>query len=216
MNIAEYFDNFKNAQQITLVGPLCGLHEMRDNIAAIAEPVMFVDGGSRLRKSGQGIALGDGDSFAGTLDVLLQPDKCFSDLAFALAHIPHTFCEVKLLGFLGGRRDHELFNIGEAHHFLRTRKLPTIIQFEHEIMGYSCGQWQFERVGGFSVAVVEEAQVSIAGDCRYTCQASRFTPLSSLGLSNVGSGTIQLHCDGPAFVLFEDVLGLSENTSQSL
>lgn len=198
MTIEKYLSGFKNSRQITLVGPL---YEIHDHVQ-VEEPVIFVDGGARLRQSAEGIVVGDGDSFGGTMDVLLKADKCFSDLAFALAHIPHTFCQVKLIGFLGGRRDHELFNIGESHHFLRTRKLPTTIDFDHEIIGYSCGHWQFERMGGFSVVVVEETQLIITGDCRYTCpQPTRFIPLSSFGLSNVGTGTITIKCDGPVFIL---------------
>ena len=204
MNIEQYLANFKNSRQINVVGPLYEPDDMREPMRAIAEPIIFVDGGACWRQRGEGITVGDGDSFVGTMDVLLKSDKCFSDLAFALEHIPATFREVKLHGFLGGRRDHELFNIGEVHHFLRNRKSPTTIQFEHDIVGYSGGQWQFERVGGFSIAVIEETQISISGDCRYTCQARRFMPLCSLGLSNVGAGLIYIDCAAPIFILFND------------
>lgn len=200
MSIKKYLGNFKNSQHITLVGPFC------ENTQAITEPVIFVDSGARLRKSGEGISVGDGDSFIGTMDVRLNPDKDFSDLAFVLQNIPQAFRTVKLLGFLGGRRDHELFNIGEAHHFLRSRKYPTSIKFDNDIVGYSSGQWCLERIGGFSVSVVEETRVGIIGDCRYPCpQTTRFMPLSSLGLSNVGSGTLCIKCAGPVFILFEEV-----------
>lgn len=204
MTIDEYLSKFKNCQQITLLGPL--YENVCDPIPVIEEPVIFVDGGARFRKSGIGISVGDGDSFAGTMDVPLNPHKNFSDLAFALQNIPQTFRDVQLLGFLGGRRDHELFNIGESHHFLCTRKSPTMIKFDNNIVGYSSGQWQFERIGGFSVSVVEETRVGITGDCLYPRpQTTTFMPLRSLGLSNVGTGNVCIDCDGPVFILFEEV-----------
>ena len=204
MTIEKYLSNFKNSLHITLVGPF--YENVHDNVQGIEEPVIFVDRGARLRKSGEGISVGDGDSFEGMIDVPLNPLKDFSDLAFALGHIPEHFGEVNLIGFLGGRRDHELFNIGESHHFLRARKSPTTIKFDNDIVGYSSGQWRFERIGGFSVSVVEQTRVGITGDCRYPCpQTTKFMPLSSLGLSNVGTGTVCIDCDGPVFILFEEV-----------
>ncbi len=210
ITLEKYLDNFNNSRQITLVGPL---FERGEAMPDLAEPLIFVDGGARLRQCEEGVVVGDGDSFAGTMDVLLATDKSFSDLAFALSNIPQHFGNVRLLGFLGGRRDHELFNIGEAHHFLCNRKQPTTITFDNDIIGYSSGQWQFERIGSFSVAVVEAAHISLRGACRYTCPpTTRFMPLRSLGLSNIGTGTVYIDCDNPIFVLFENLSGrLSEN-----
>lgn len=222
MTIEKYLSHFKNSQHICLVGPFyehvhehvhehAHVHEhtsgnVSGDVQVIEEPVIFVDSGARLRQSGEGISVGDGDSFAGTMDVPLNPNKGFSDLAFVLQHIPQTFRDVTLLGFLGGRRDHELFNIGESHHFLCTRKYPTTLKFDNDIVGYSSGQWQFDRVGGFSVAVVEQTRVGITGDCLYPCpQTTLFKPLCSLGLSNVGTGTVWINCDRPVFILFEEV-----------
>ncbi|WP_424947323.1 hypothetical protein [Candidatus Spongiihabitans sp.] len=208
MTLEKYLSKFKNSPQITLVGPFYGdVHDhVHGHVQYLEEPVIFVDDGARWRKSGEGIVVGDGDSFDGEMDVKLNPHKDFSDLAFALSPIPEHFGEVNLIGFLGGRRDHELFNIGESHHFLRARKSPTMIKFDHAMVGYSSGQWRFERIGGFSILAVEETRVGIIGDCRYPCpQTTQFMPLSSLGLSNVGAGTICIDCDRPVFILFEEV-----------
>ncbi len=200
MTIESYLSNFKNSQRITLVGPFF------DNGLDVEEPVIFVDSGAQFRKESQGISVGDGDSFDEPMDILLNPNKDYSDLAFALKNIPDNYQEIGLAGFLGGRRDHELFNIGEAHHFLGTRKSPTKIQFDNAITGYSSGQWKFDRNGGFSILTVETALVELTGDCLYTCpQKTTFAPLVSLGLSNVGSGTIYMLCDGPVFILFEEL-----------
>ncbi len=199
MALQKYLRKFENHRRISLVGPLCVYHCKHE------EPTIFVDGGSAFRIAGEGISVGDGDSFAGKIDVELDPQKDFSDLAFALGQIPAHFCEVILCGFLGGRRDHELFNIGEAHHFLRARLSPTRVSFDDEIIGYSAGAWQFERLGLFSIAVIEQTAVALTGDCLYTCpDKTIFTPVSSLGLSNQGSGTVSIECEGPVFILFDE------------
>jgi thiamine pyrophosphokinase len=191
MTLDSYFDRFRQCRKITLVGPFF------DNSNEIEEPVIFVDSGTHFRKSGEGISVGDGDSIDTPLEIRLNPDKDFSDLAFALRNIPGHYSEIDLAGFLGGRRDHEIINIGEVHHFLNSRKSPTEIRFDSEVMGFSKGQWQFERFGSFSVLTVVETIVSITGDCRYACpECTVFPPLSSLGLSNIGSGTITINCDG--------------------
>jgi len=199
MTLESYFGKFSNCRQITLVGPFF------DNRQTIEDPVIYVDSGSRFRTADEGISVGDGDSIDTPLEIQLNPDKDFSDLAFALGNIPEHYREIDLAGFLGGRRDHELINIGEAHHFLSTRKLSTKLRFDHEIIGFSKGQWQFDRSGSFSIVTIEETLLQITGDGLYTCpEKTTFPPLSSLGLSNAGSGTICINCDGPVFVLFED------------
>ena len=198
MSIKHYLDRFRGQKILTLTGPFCAPS------TTLGEPVIFVDRGARYRKSGQGIAVGDGDSFDGELDVLLDRDKDFSDLAFALANIPQGFSEIHLLGFLGGRRDHELFNFGEVHRFLSTAA-PTQARFDDKVIACSAGRWSFCRHGGFSIGVLEESRVRMEGACRYPCsEPTLFKPLTSLGLSNIGSGTIWLECSRPVFVFFEE------------
>ncbi len=200
MSIDAYLNQYSHKKQITLIGPFCR------NLQEKPEPVIFVDSGTHFRKSNEGISVGDGDSFDGKIDVSLNPDKDFSDLAFALDNIPQNFSEINLIGFLGGRRDHEMFNIGEAHHFLKSRESPTSLFFDDKIYGYSAGQWRFERQGSFSIAVIEATSLTLTGDCMYQCvEKTTFNPLCSLGLSNIGQGTILLNCDDPAFVLFEEL-----------
>ncbi len=199
MSIKRYLGRFKGEKPLTLVGPFC------DPSAPLEEPVIFVDGGARCRKSSHGIAVGDGDSFEGELDILLNPDKDFSDLAFALVNIPQGFSEIHLLGFLGGRRDHEIFNFGEVHQFLTTAA-PVRVRFDDKVVVYSAGRWSFCRHGGFSLGVLEETRVRVDGDCLYRCtDPTLFKPFTSLGLSNIGSGTIRLECSQPVFVFFEDL-----------
>lgn len=200
MSIKRYLDLFREHKILTLVGPLY------DASGTLTEPIIFVDGGTRCRKSGHGISVGDGDSFDGRLDIELNPDKDFSDLAFALANIPQGFSVIRLLGFLGGRRDHEIFNFGEVHQFLMTRTAPVQILFDDRVVAYSSGRWSFSRHGGFSLGVLEESKIRVYGDCLYRCvEPALFKPFTSFGLSNSGSGTIGLECSRPVFVFFEDL-----------
>ncbi len=197
--IKRYLGRFEGQETLTLAGPFC------DPSVTCQEPVIFVDGGARCRKSGQGIAVGDGDSFDGELDILLNRDKDFSDLAFVLANIPQGFSQIHLLGFLGGRRDHEMFNFGEVHRFLTTAA-PAKALFDDKVAAWSAGRWSFCRHGGFSLGVLEESRIKMEGDCRYPCsEPTLFKPLTSLGLSNIGSGTIRLECSRPVFVFFEEL-----------
>jgi thiamine pyrophosphokinase len=199
-SLKKYFDRFQGHSSVSLIGPLCV------KPGKYSEPVIFVDGGTVNRHNNEGITVGDGDSYQGKLEVELSPDKDFSDLAFVLAGIPGNFNLVELTGFLGGRRDHELFNIGEAHHFLFSRPLPTTLRFEDRITGFSKGVWEFERNGLFSIAALEQTQITISGDCRYTCaQKTTLSPMSSLGLSNQGHGTIYITCEAPVFILFDEL-----------
>ncbi len=199
MSIADYLEPFSPDCNISIVGPFHPDPFIAD------EPVIFVDRGTCARRNNEGLSVGDGDSFPGKLDIALNPDKDFSDLAFVLDAIPRQYSMVTLIGFLGGRRDHEYFNLGAAQRFLINRDGPARICFEDAIFGYSSGRWEFRRMGCFSIAAVEPVLLTLAGDCRYPLpDKTRFSALSSLGLSNHGSGTIYMHNDGPVFVIFED------------
>lgn len=206
MSIDEYLHRFDHSRRITLVGPM----PLQPSEAAAhsdnsQEPVIWVDGGANHRRQGaerMGYSVGDGDSFCGQLDHYLHTDKDQSDLAFVLERLPAHFVEVILLGFLGARRDHELFNLGEVHHFLRAAKQPTRARFEHGVYAYSRGEWVFECHGVFSLAVLEPTKITLVGACKFQLTTpTKIAPLSSLGLSNRGFGTITLNTRAPAFVL---------------
>ncbi len=200
MRLFQYLEKFKHTGTVTLVGPLA------EPPGQVPEPVIFVDGGSRFRVEGVGLSVGDGDSFDGEIDIPLNPEKDFSDFAFALEHIPREYDTIVATGFLGGRRDHEMFNLGETHHFLKSRAHPASIDFDGKITGYTRGDWAFHRSGLFSLAVVETTHVRMTGACRYPCvERTEFQPFSSLGLSNIGTGTIHVSSEGPVFILFEDI-----------
>ena len=202
MSLDDYLRRFGDHRRVTLVGPVPpGPADPR----AVEEPVIWVDGGTdHRRRAGRGkwgFAVGDGDSSRETLDQYLAVDKDYSDLAYILGRLPGRFVEVVLLGFLGARRDHELFNLGEVHHFLAAAKTPTQVRFDDSLAVYSAGEWTFETHGTFSLAVFAATTVKLAGACQFPIPTpTEIAPLKSLGLSNRGFGEITLATGGPAFI----------------
>ena len=81
MTISDYLSRFAHTSTINVAGPF-------NRQSPLDEPVIFVDGGSAARLSDEGVAVGDGDSSDGRMDVLLERNKNCSDLAFALESIP--------------------------------------------------------------------------------------------------------------------------------
>ena len=213
-----YLDQFTYADEITLVGPLVRLQIGPQGTTQIpfTDPVIFVDGGSRLRSGTQGISVGDGDSYHGILDYQLDREKDFSDLAYALSLVGDHFRCLKLHGFLGGRRDHELLNFGEVHHFLQQKTLPTEVQFDQHVSAFSAGQWQTQAQGTFSIVAFAPAAISLSGQCKYPIEAgSTLRPVSSLGLSNEGYGTIQLDIASPVFIFHNRHLDVDQRLQDS-
>ncbi len=196
--VERYLEDHAGASRVQLVGPLAPPR------TALAEPVIFIDGGTGLRVADEGVAVGDGDSFDGHLDHRLDPDKDFSDLAFALGCLGPRFREIELIGFLGGRRDHEILGFGEVFRFLDRRSTPTRARFDHEVEAFSAGRWRFESRGTFSLVLFAPCRVTLGGDCRYPITPdARVAPMSSLGLSNVGHGRVELEADGPVFIFHD-------------
>lgn len=190
-----YLNRFPDHKMITLVGPLAG------TTLQASDPVIFVDGGSIRREADLGITVGDGDSSNTTMDISLDPVKDFSDLSFALSLVPDRFDTLSLIGFLGGRRDHELFNLGEVHHFLTDRTQPARAEFDNAVIAFSAGDWTFDGTGVFSLSVFTETTVRLGGACTYPIQGgTRVKPVSSFGLSNKGHGLVELNCDQPVFI----------------
>ncbi|NKB63024.1 MAG: hypothetical protein GKR95_25470 [Gammaproteobacteria bacterium] len=202
MTIHQYLDRYISSDSVTLVGPL---YQPRGDLNHFEEPVLFVDGGTRFRRLNEGYALGDGDSYHGVLDTVLEREKDFSDLAFALGNLGPNFTSISLLGFLGGRRDHEFFNFGEVHQFVRRRSPGTKVLFDEDAAIFSAGRWQFELHGLFSLGTLETTSFTMTGECQYQVpELTELAPLSSLGLSNFGHGVVTILCDDP-MLLFMNV-----------
>ena len=220
MTIADYLAQFTRQNRITLIGPLATLDCHPDPNF----PLIWVDGGVDCRPApapvdidadananantdaiASGFAVGDGDSAQRKLDQYLPQDKDYSDLAFVLAHLPAHFTDLDLRGFLGGRSDHELFNLGEIHHFLAAapavKRAPTRARFDREITAYSRGTWQFTINGTFSLATFAAAEICLTGACKFPLpRPTVISAVKSIGLSNVGEGEMTLKTAAPVFV----------------
>lgn len=196
-----FLARLQSGSKVTLVGPLhSGPFEP-------AGPTVFVDGGTRFRRKDLEkfpcISVGDGDSGQAELDVRLPAEKDFSDLAFVLRELPQTVLDLRLVGFSGGRLDHMLANLGEIHRFLKSRGPAAQAAVDRMIVG-SGGNLELKILGGFSVMVLESADITISGDCRYPLHEGTLEPASSHGLSNVGHGMVRISAGGPFFVLLSD------------
>lgn len=211
------FLNKHDGRRAHLVGPVSKTFNV---IADPFEPVIFVDGGAALREHCPypSISIGDGDSSHAPMDILLNPDKAFSDLAFALLHLQFTEHNLHLHGFLGERRDHEYFNIGEVYAMLRKSIATRYAHFNHEIYILGRGSWELQINGTFSLATLMHNIVQMTGDCRYPiAQAKNIMPLSSYCLSNMGTGQIQIQCQQPIilFLTPETKFGIIHVSSSS-
>ncbi len=218
MSLDDYLHQFGDHHRITLIGPLLSESPYRDDSKS---PVIWVDGGANHRGGDGdiesiGFAVGDGDSARVELDQYLDVDKDYSDLAYVLRRLPTRFTEVRLRGFLGARRDHELFNLGEVHHFLTAAKTPTRVYFDDAgITAYSKGEWVLEAPRVFSLAVIEATTVRLLGACKFPLNTpTKIAPLTSFGLSNQGFGAITLITQGPAFIIVpgDDALVVNAST----
>jgi len=211
---SQFLTTIQSENAVTLVGPL--YHQRHTPLM----PTIYVDGGSRYRVAGgwvaaahaegqsafPSISIGDGDSYAGSLDELLPSEKNYSDLAFVLRSLPAAVNEVTLLGFLGARRDHELANLGEVADFLKHRagfaRVDLVGPIGDRVIAFNRGPLEITISGEFSVFVLEPANVEISGMCKYQLTSDVTLPgLSSYGLSNIGHGKVELTSNSPAFVV---------------
>lgn len=191
-------------QRAHLIGPMCSQFNL---MPASDEPIIFIDGGSRLKSDCPypNICVGDGDSTAISMDITLNPNKPYSDLTYVLHHLKTTSHHLHLHGFLGGRRDHEYFNLGEVYNTLNTKAKIRYAQFDNSVFIISKGIWELQIEGIFSLASLQPTLVQLRGDCEYKIKsAQRIMPLNSYCLSNVGRGQIQIFCEKPLIIFLTD------------
>lgn len=199
-----------NHKEWTVLGPMGP--ELPDFLSG--NPLLCVDGGANFAHK-MDIWVGDGDSFKKEIHCeniyRFSSDKALSDLALALTLFKDAQSfTLHVWGFLGGRKDHELMNLGEAFHSLVGKPHSRIIFYDSqsgkrtlEILG--AGSWPFRHEGTFSLAALFPTQVQILGDCDYPLkEKTPLLPLSSLGLSNKSRGAIQVISEGPVMILFSE------------
>lgn len=194
--------------EIVLVGPMGPdiIHPLSDL------PQIAIDGGEPFAQT-PFLWIGDGDSLKKKpktyQTIELNPKKDMSDLAHAYTLLKsHPLKKLHLWGFLGGRRDHELFNLGEGSLFLKDR-IQTQIHYYKEksipVMSlYTKGEWHFDFKGEFSLGVMNEAHLTLLGEIAYPISESYLIrPFSSFGLSNEAQGKFLIQADGPFFIIRE-------------
>jgi thiamine pyrophosphokinase len=202
MDLKAFKSGIKQRKELIVVGPMAlSIPKQLHHLAQI-----LVDGGTRIKKKHPvHISVGDGDSFEHKLDIRVNPDKDFSDLALALSLIPKNIKKVHLVGFLGGREDHELINLGEIHYFLSHHKQIEVLLWDRQkkiYWGLSKGLYHFSHTGYFSLFSFKTNKLSMKGKCEYQLKSKSLKAHSSQGLSNVGFGPISIKCEHPLFVIF--------------
>lgn len=171
-------------------------------------PTLAVDGGASFVPNID-VWIGDNDSYLEKIDTenafFFSPDKDLSDLALALTLFENKSYTLHLYGFLGGRRDHELFNFGEISSHLQKNPSNKIILYEGDSPQFiflGRGQHQFEHYGSLSIGTLFPQNIILDGKLAYTGKLE-FLPLGSLGLSNKATGLFDIRATAPFFIYMD-------------
>lgn len=197
--------------RILILGPLeIHVKELKKSLTQIApDLIILVDGGSRhrhlLSKSLQKKIqmVGDGDSSLLSMDLLLPVTKDFSDLAYVLGTLAKAKVKIEKLAlfgfsshFLDNRLDHLLFNLSEVEKITAKLKIP--IRMDERFLFLPPGKNTVHCQGLFSVMSFSGTNLKLVGKCEYQLKDwTRLPRLSTLCLSNIGSGLIHLECKKP-------------------
>lgn len=179
--------------------------------------LIFIDGGLIHQKkfvkktpnlAKNAFSVGDGDAPSKTSLSIKKQSQNLSDLAFCLERLQKEkgLEKIILLGFLGGRGDHELFNLGEIYSFVQKNK-NIRAYLEDKIEFFPPGKHSLSLHGTFSVASLSPNEIKLTGDCRYQLKKwTKLSTLSSLGLSNEASGEIIIQCKEALMIIHSDRL----------
>lgn len=173
-------------------------------------PVIAVDGGIHAMPSAF-LWAGDGDSGFQPRDIpsFVKNSQDLTDLAFTFAGIRNwVWHDVHLAGFWGSRMDHTLAVLGTLQAEMKQRAL-----FSRAVLYGPLGNVAAVMLpagedhlivveGRFSIMALEGAMVTLDGDCDYRAGNLVLPPLSGLGVSNNGHGSVSLATDAPVFVMF--------------
>lgn len=201
--------NLREQTEWAFVGPMGpGLPDSLKHL-----PIIGVDGGAHFH-SNLDVWVGDADSYDKEVvagHIYRHPaEKDQSDLSLALSLFkePRHY-KFHFWGFLGGRKDHELFNLGEALTFLDQHLECQIMFYDDKgkilfhVLG--TGHWKFTYHGLFSLGTLKKTMVRLRGNLQYPISKYQLlNPLSSLGLSNTGKGEMVLENDGPVFLYYPE------------
>ncbi|MDO9181446.1 MAG: hypothetical protein Q7U04_03515 [Bacteriovorax sp.] len=181
--------------------------------------IILVDGGtnhlvhlSKKAKLVPIVSVGDGDSskkHMPRLDILLPVQKDFSDLAFVISAIllkKNNFTAINLMGFINfhqieQRYDHLLFNIGIVQQL--SSKLNFKILMDQRLLFLPAKASTFDYKGLFSVISLTPNNLKLTGKVQYQLKTkTKLAALSSLGLSNIGLGKIDIEVQKSVIIYF--------------
>lgn len=212
-NLTKTLEN--NQKTLIVVGPMkFPWSSLKSFLRSPNISLVFIDGGlSHLYKFKAKtphllknyVSMGDGDSSNKVMTVKKSKQNV-SDLAFLLSRIKGKMDLNKFVfvGFLGGRIDHQLFNLGELAQYLK--KFPKhnapLIQLDDKIVFVGAGVYHVQIEGTFSLAAFENNRIKITGDCQYEATSwISLTTLSSRGVSNIGFGDIKIETQKPLAII---------------
>jgi thiamine pyrophosphokinase len=197
-----------NFKEWTLIGPMGP--EVPTHLSS--HPLLCVDGGAHFCNK-MDVWIGDGDSYKEIVNCAniyrLPQDKSVSDFALALSFFDSGSMVLHCWGFLGGRMDHEILNLGAALSYLDNGFGPEVNFYKKNgklaVKCVAAGEWPMSYQGTFSLVCVKNTKIKILGSCQYTLeQETELSPLSSLGLSNVAQGQFTLINQGPLLIIFPE------------
>lgn len=170
-------------------------------------PQIAVDGGV-WHSPAPVLWAGDGDSgfIPDAVPSFFKDDQNITDLSFCLGGVScWTWAHLHAVGFSGGRRDHDLANLGEVHALMKERPhFERATFYDHTsrpvIRMFNAGKHAVDVSGIFGLLCIEAATVSLSGDCEYKVAALKLAPLSGRGVSNQGRGVVEVVSDGPFIV----------------
>ncbi|WP_419172504.1 hypothetical protein [Halobacteriovorax sp.] len=204
MTYDEFLLKIKECDTLQIIGPmLSDTSILNSELASI-----YVDGGLNHYRPSKlaSLSIGDNDSNISdfNIDIRLNPEKDLSDLDAALELIPNNITNLYFFGFSGGRADHQLFNLGSIHHFLKDSKNRRICYIDRNIQVISAGHQIIKHNGPFSIISLEKQKIKIYGECKYKLQDwTSVEALSSLTLSNIGNGEVHLESELPLFIYLD-------------
>lgn len=205
----------KNAEILIIVGPMpFPMSALKTYINESDVQLIFIDGGlvhaEKFKKKAphlfkRAISAGDGDSSKKVMTIK-KTSQNSSDLAFFLSKLTGKSTPARCLfvGFLGGRIDHQLFNLGEIALYLKqfSKFNAPLIQLDNKIIFVGAGTHHAHIHGIFSLAAFETNKIKISGECDYKVTTwLEIPPLSSRGVSNIGYGEIKIETKKPLAII---------------
>lgn len=205
MKLVEFKKSLAKTQAVIIVGP------KKDKLKAISKkdiPVIFVDGGIQFKnffQSNESISIGDGDSTSKKMDVKLNPKKDISDFKAALNLLPKNIKYILLRGLfpkLSSEKyfDYLLANLGEAYQIAIRNQAYIELNENSYILPKGTHSLMINHE--FSIFSLVEQKISIKGNCVYRLEKkTKISFLSSIGLSNIGFGLINIQNELPLIII---------------